>query len=113
MSKPDDTQELDEILCQAFYIEDGEYIGSYKEGSPIGFDIKQSLLDWHNKQIKNAVATAEDNLDQYWNKELDKQIEAVLDRLASLTHEGRGTIAWEMDNMASAIEAERKKKAGV
>ena len=46
----DSTQELDEILCQAFYIEDGEYIGSYKEGSPIGFDIKQSLLDWHNKQ---------------------------------------------------------------
>lgn len=50
----------------------------------------RAILDWHNKQV-----------------------EEVLDRLASLTHEGRGTIAWEMDNMASAIEAERKKKAGV
>ena len=83
MSKPDNAQVLDEILCQAFYIEDGEYIGSYKEGSPIGFDIKQSLLDWHNKQVKNAVATAEDNLDQYWNKELNKQVEELLDRLES------------------------------
>lgn len=31
-----------------------------------------------NKQVKNAVATAEDNLDQYWNKELDKQIEEAM-----------------------------------
>ena len=36
------------------------------------------ITDWHNKQVKNAVATAEDNLDQYWNKEVDKQIEAKL-----------------------------------
>ena len=41
------------------------------------------ITDWHNKQVKNAVATAEDDLDQYWNKELDKRIEAVLDRLES------------------------------
>ena len=37
----------------------------------------KAILDWHNKQVKNAVATAEDNLDQYWNKELDKQVEEV------------------------------------
>ena len=41
---------------------------------------KQALLDWHNEQIKNAVATAEDNLDQYWNKKLDKQVVAALDK---------------------------------
>ena len=41
----------------------------------------KAILDWHNKQVKNAVVTAEDNLDQYWNKELDKQIEGVLDKL--------------------------------
>lgn len=46
----DHTQELDEILGQAFYIEDGEYIGSYQEDTPIGFDIKQAILDWHNKR---------------------------------------------------------------
>ena len=51
----DSTQELDEILCQAFYIEDGEYIGSYQEGTPIGFDIKQALLDWHNKQMSELL----------------------------------------------------------
>ena len=38
----------------------------------------KAILDWHNKQVKNAVVTAEDNLDQYWNKELDKQIEEAM-----------------------------------
>ena len=68
----DDTQEIDVIL-EDFY--DGDI-----RQSDMG-KAKQAIADWHNRQVKNAVATAEDNLDQYWNKELDKQIEAVLDRL--------------------------------
>ena len=74
---------------------------------------KQAILDWHNKQVKNAVATAEDNLDQYWNKELDKQIEGVLDRLES----NKETLYWwtggEYDKTTAvdmrAIIAERAK----
>jgi hypothetical protein len=42
----------------------------------------------------------------------DKAVEEVLDRLEPLTHEGRGTIAWEMDNMSEAIEAERNRLKG-
>ena len=81
----DNTQELDEILNDLM-----EYSHSYGKGDIPSSEnppliearkAKQALLDWHNKQVKNAVATAEDNLDQYWNKELDKQIEEVLDRL--------------------------------
>ena len=45
-------------------------------------ELTDEALDWHNKQVKNAVATAEDNLDHYWNKELDKQIvRAMIDTL--------------------------------
>ena len=61
---PDD--KLTEILRE---LDRGEYLD--KGGVP---GAKQAILDWHNKQVKNAVVTAEDNLDQYWNKELDKQI---------------------------------------
>ena len=74
---------------------------------------KQALLDWHNKQVKNAVATAEDNLDQYWNKELNKQVEAVLDRLeAQFVEEvvvifGKTEVKKQVP--LSAIEAERNK----
>ena len=43
-----------------------------------GMQLTRAILDWHNKQVKNAVATAEDDLDQYWNKELDKQVEEAM-----------------------------------
>ena len=56
---------------------------AFINANPASTEAKQAILNWHNKQVKNAVATAEDNLDQYWNKELDKQVEAVLDRLES------------------------------
>ena len=69
-------------------LEDLIYDTPNSYGYPPDFDpdfakAKQAIIDWHNKQVKNAVATAEDNLDQYWNKELNKQVEAVLDRLES------------------------------
>lgn len=61
---------LDEILRE---LDRGEYLD---KGGVLG--AKQAILDWHDKQVKNAVATAEDNLDQYWNKELDKQVEEAM-----------------------------------
>ena len=85
----DNTQELDEILekygeyyhlKQLNRFSDSEMQLNFAEETDI-VRAKQALLDWHNKQVKNAVVTAEDNLDQYWNKELNKQIEGVLDRL--------------------------------
>ena len=97
-------ERLDEILRE---LDRGEYLG--KGGVP---GAKQAILDWHNKQVKNAVVTAEDNLDQYWNKELNKQIEGVLDRLEGKT---KALPTWESTSMVdgfdvlSAIEVERNK----
>ena len=71
--------ELDEILFEAI-----EAAATYthnvtaEEADYIQNKAKQAILDWHNKQVKNAVVTAEDNLDQYWNKELDKQVEEAM-----------------------------------
>ena len=79
----DNTQELSEIIREMRYrvLEDN---GLTVNGlTTIEQESMQAIIDWHNKQVKNAVATAEDNLDQYWNKELNKQVEAVLDRLES------------------------------
>ena len=76
-------------------------------------EAKLAILGWHNKQVKNAVATAEDNLDQYWNKELNKQVEAVLDRLEAQFVEEVVVIFGETKVKKqvplSAIEAERNK----
>ena len=73
----------------------------------------KAILDWHNKQVKNAVVTAEDNLDQYWNKELDKQIEEVLDRLYEeqriWMHEHSELKLGHATYMLSLIQAERAK----
>ena len=76
----------------------------------------KAILDWHNKQVKNAVATAEDNLDQYWNKELDKQVEEVLDRLEKRSDGMPCTVRYSDGSVEririvplSAIEAERNK----
>ena len=73
----DNTQELDEILTGFAY---GEYSPHWvdERKTYTKLEAKQAILDWHNKQVKNAVATAEDNLDQYWNKELDKQVEEAM-----------------------------------
>ena len=83
----DNTQELNEIIdiFQDYTASLGYPINqlSHTRGRQIH---RQAILDWHNKQVG-----------------------AVLDRLEPLTHEGRGTIAWEMDNMLSAIQAERNK----
>ena len=81
----DNTQELDEIF--QVYIE--PHIPPTTDEAVLSaiHEAKQAIIDWHNKQVKNAVATAEDNLDQYWNKELDKQIEGVLDRAKQRFHE--------------------------
>ena len=92
MSKPvmtDGAQELDQILCQAFYIEDGEYIGSYKEGSPIGFDIKQSLLDWHNKQVEEVL------------ERLLVEIKRAYDNEGDFLEMAVGTIEAERNNIRS------------
>ena len=117
----DNTQaELDEILekygeyyhlKQLNRFSDSEMQLNFAEETDI-VRAKQALLDWHNKQVKNAVVTAEDNLDQYWNKELNKQIEGVLDRLEGKT---KALPTWESTSMVdgfdvlSAIEAERNK----
>ena len=66
----DNTQELDEIFDKM----------GYTKNTDFRKDAIRLITDWHNKQIKNAVATAEDNLDQYWNKKLDKQVVAALDK---------------------------------
>ena len=68
----------------------------------------KAILDWHNKQVKNAVVTAEDNLDQYWNKELNKKIEGMLDRLESTAAYGTDIEEYAED-VLSAIEVERNK----
>ena len=82
----DNTQELDGILekygeyyhlKQLNRFSDSEMQLNFAEETDI-VRAKRALLDWHNKQVKNAVATAEDNLDQYWNKELDKQVEEAM-----------------------------------
>ena len=105
----DNTQELDEIL---------DFIENYGvSASCDGFDphksrsqAKQALLDWHNKQVKNAVATAEDDLDQYWNKELDKQVEVVLDRLQPKDWASDDTpLSMTRNDFYMTIEAERNK----
>ena len=72
----DNTEGLNEITSD-LWVKYGRP-GTMDEFLP---EARQAILDWHNKQVKNAVVTAEDNLDQYWNKELNKQIEEVLDRL--------------------------------
>ena len=50
----DNTQELDEIL--------GHWIKGYINGSAGGFYVtnqtKQDILDWHNKQVEEAVREA-------------------------------------------------------
>ena len=103
----DNTQELDEITSD-LWVKYGRP-GTMDEFVP---EAKQAILNWHNKQVKNAVVTAEDNLDQYWNKELNKQIEGVLDRLEGKT---KALPTWESTSMVdgfdvlSAIEAERAK----
>jgi len=119
----DNTQELDDRQHIKFNIlvpfltaittkrqkENGNLI---KDTETAYYDFAVDLIfDWHNKQVKNAVATAEDNLDQYWNKELDKQIEGVLDRLED--RKGNyllypsGLPAYAIN--ISAIQAERAK----
>ena len=64
----DNTQELDGIFDKM----------GYTKNTDFRKDAIRLITDWHNKQVKNAVATAEDNLDQYWNKELDKQVEEAM-----------------------------------
>lgn len=97
----DNTQELDEIIQRHFrHLAAKAYaeVDGYRpevENAPALWDkivsrAESDLLNWHNRQVKNAVVTAEDNLDQYWNKELDKQIEEVLDRLES----NKETLYW-------------------
>ena len=67
----DGRQELDVILDKMGYTKNTDF---RKHAIRL-------ITDWHNKQVKNAVATAEDDLDQYWNKELDKQIKGAEARL--------------------------------
>ena len=108
----DNTQELEQLIRSV--LTPNSYIVP-KEG----IELIQAILDWHNKQVKNAVVTAEDNLDQYWNKELDKQIEGVLDRLSNaLTGSNDFRVepsvklylsVGQIVSIRSAIEAERKK----
>ena len=80
----DNIQEIDEVL---FSLTDLSYASftTQEEANRVADQLdydraeaKQAIADWHNKQVKNAVATAEDNLDQYWNKELDKQVEEAM-----------------------------------
>ena len=74
-------ERLDEILERLYRIAADTELAADRF-DPYAFngvtEAKQAILDWHNKQVKNAVATAEDNLDQYWNKELDKQVEEAM-----------------------------------
>ena len=117
----DNTQELDGILekygeyyhlKQLNRFSDSEMQLNFAEETDI-VRAKRALLDWHNRQVKNAVVTAEDNLDQYWNKELDKQIEEVLDRLYEeqriWMHEHSELKLGYATYMLSLIQAERAK----
>ena len=97
-----------ERLAPKFGYETREETKQFDPESPNGklmIAVCGEFLDWHNKQVKNAVATAEDDLDQYWNKELDKQIEVVLDRLDR-------SLNWQHTtprDVIAEIEAERKR----
>ena len=103
----DNTQELDKIMDEIY---DLAYDHLPERGIAIGTDrIKQAILDWHNKQVKNAVATAEDNLDQYWNKELNKQVEEVLDRLESQSRRADDCTDDTLVVKMVRVEAERNK----
>ena len=44
-------------------------------------DLEQLLSDIVKSEVNNAVVTAEDNLDNYWNKKLKKEVNKVLDEL--------------------------------
>ena len=80
----DNTQaELDHIADVHEMVVDNSLDGifdkmGYTKNTDFRKDAIRLITDWHNKQVKNAVATAEDNLDQYWNKELDKQVEEAM-----------------------------------
>ena len=107
----DNSQEIDEIFTKYTKQVIDMCHGNRPDVADESAQAKQAILDWHNKQVKNAVATAEDNLDQYWNKELDKQIEAVLDRLISEQETEAKAIDGEVITyvLLSDIEAERNK----
>lgn len=108
--------ELDEIMDKIY---DLAYDHLPDRGIAIGTDrIKQSILDWHNKQAEQIEATAynrgEVDAKEYWQEEARKQVEAVLDRLEA---EGQivDTRLFKREIVAtphSAIEAERDKLKG-
>ena len=128
----DNTQELDEILRNLYNTGRHEESGGLTDRELVFNEAKQAILDWHNKQVDEAVESVEKVAadveykaginyammsGEYIHKdEANKQVEEVLGGLESINMKAaynNGTFDEKLEQLRyelkRAIEAERNK----